>query len=313
MRCSERGFALMITLWVLVLMSVMAMNFSFFTRYGSAGTRNFKEETAAYYAALSAYEEAVGYLLSDEDLAVDFLDSESRFWTDINRPSISGARTYGDTEVKIDITDEESRLNINTLNEQALRNLFAFAGIPDDDIAGLADSVSDWKDTDDLHRLSGAETDYYESLEAAYRAKNGPLNSPEELLLIKGFKPEYLYGDDEITPIYPMITTCGAALNINTAPEKVLEFLGLNKAVIESVMKQRTKEAGGFRMTPHGDAGTGIPLAVASTNFRIEVTAAVPGGTQVIKITSVVRRVSGAKGLELKTVYWREGIEGRRA
>ena len=43
----------------------------------------------------------------------------------------------------------------------------------------------DWRDPDDLHRTNGAENDYYASLSPPYSAKNGPLDSVEDLLWIQ--------------------------------------------------------------------------------------------------------------------------------
>ena len=42
----------------------------------------------------------------------------------------------------------------------------------------------------------GAESDHYERLTPTYAAKNGPFDSVEELLLVKDFTTEILYGED---------------------------------------------------------------------------------------------------------------------
>lgn len=303
---SEKGIALLMTLWVLVLLLVMGMNFTLSIRHGSASTRNLKEETLAYYSAISAYEETIGYLLSDKDPAVDFIDENSIFWPDSER-AISGKKEYGSAIVDIKITDEESKFNINILNEDILRKLFAYAKIPEDAIQELIDSLSDWKDPNDLHHLSGAESDYYMTLTTPYKAKNGFLDTPEELLLIKGFKPEYLYGSEKISALYPLITTHSKAININTASKETLGLVGLSDADIENIMKQRTKDIGGLRVIP--PVTSGISLTTASSNFRIEITASIPGSSQSVKLTAIVKKTIGSKGPELKPVYWKEGIE----
>jgi hypothetical protein len=58
----------------------------------------------------------------------------------------------------------------------------------------LVDAFHDWIDTDNLTRASGAEEEFYESLEPPRHAKNAPLDSYEEILLVYGFTPEMLYG-----------------------------------------------------------------------------------------------------------------------
>lgn len=305
----EGGFALMITLWSLVFLIVVAMSFSFSTRRGSASTRNFKEETEAYYHAVSAYEESLKYLLSDKDLSVDFIDEGGLFWTDTERQTAAGQRTSEGAEIRVNITDEESRLNINMLNEYALGRLFKYVGVPEEEIAGLVDSLYDWRDADGLHRLSGAEDEYYGSLETSYAAKNALLDAPEELLLIKGFKPEYLYGGEGSSALYPMITTFGKGLNINTVSYAVLEMLGLDALEIEEALKMRDSENGGLRVIPQRFTAAGVGLT-QSYCFRVEVTARMASsGGQTMKITSIVERRIGPDGIKLRTLYWREGFE----
>ncbi|MBI4823697.1 MAG: general secretion pathway protein GspK [Nitrospirae bacterium] len=306
---SEKGIALLMTLWVLVLLLVIGLNLLLSTRHGSKSTRNFKEETLSYYSAISAYEEALGSLLLDKDPAVDFIDENGTFWTDKER-AISGKKTYGNVLVEIKVSDEEARFNINTMNEDMLRKLFAYSRIPEEEIQGLIDSLSDWKDPDDLHHLSGAEGDYYKTLKTPYVAKNSFLDTPDEILLIKGFKPEYLYGSEETSALYPLITTHSMAVNINTASKETLGLTGLSDTDIENIMKLRTKDVGGLRVIPAVTPGIG--LTTASSNFRLEITASIPGSSQTVKLTAIVKRSVGTKGPEMKTIYWKEGIESSR-
>ena len=55
----EKGIALMMVLWVLVLLSIISLNYFSSNRWNTAGTRNLKEETLSYYMAMSGYQEAV--------------------------------------------------------------------------------------------------------------------------------------------------------------------------------------------------------------------------------------------------------------
>lgn len=303
---AERGVALIMTLWVIVFLTAIAMNFTFSTRRGSAITRNFKEETMAYFHAVSAYEEALSYLFTDKDLAVDFLDDTGRFWTDVKRESVTGPSERRGYDINVSITDEESRININQLNEKGLRELFEFAGVPEEAVDELVDSLSDWRDPDDLHRLQGGEDDYYKNSELPYTAKNGPLDSVSELLLIKGFKPEYLYGGKDIRALAPILTVYGQGVNVNTAGVDVMSVLGLDSLEIEDVMKQRTRDRGGLRSVPSAIRASGVGLT-HSTNFRIDISAKKSGGGHDVKISSVVKRTVTPDGVKLKTVYWKEG------
>lgn len=60
-----------------------------------------------------------------------------------------------------------------------------------------ADSILDWLDKDDEPREYGAEVDYYAGLQPPYKPSNGPIESIEQLLLVRGMTPQILYGYDE--------------------------------------------------------------------------------------------------------------------
>jgi type II secretory pathway component PulK len=96
------------------------------------------------------------------------------------------------------VTDESGKINPNALMQidptgKALYN--ALMLLPNM-TADVADAVVDWIDPDDDPRPNGAENDYYMGQSPPYRCKNGPLDSLEEMLLIRGVTPELLFGTD---------------------------------------------------------------------------------------------------------------------
>jgi hypothetical protein len=103
------------------------------------------------------------------------------------------------TGVRNGLEDESTRLNLNVLItlDQALPGtgrqlLMALPGMTED----VADAILDWLDADDEPREFGAEIDYYGGLHPPYSAKNGPVETVEELLLVKGVTPQLLFGAD---------------------------------------------------------------------------------------------------------------------
>lgn len=309
---SEKGIALMMTLWVLVLLSIISLNYFRSNRWNSAGVRNVKEETLAYYMAMSGYHEAVNYILADKDLSVDFIDNEGNFWTDIESEPVTGKRTTEDGEIEIRITDENAKLNINYADENRLRRLFAHTGIPEESITGMVDSIMDWKDPDREHHLSGAEDEYYEDLINPYKAKNMLFDVPEELALVKGLKPEYFKDDVSGNSLTHLITTFGGNnININTVSTAVMQMLGFDGNEIEAVMKQRNRESGGFRFIPQQFSARGLN-AIASQNIRVEVVARQKNSNLAVRIVAVLIRKPDAAGYKVQTVYWRENAENIR-
>jgi DNA uptake protein ComE-like DNA-binding protein len=96
------------------------------------------------------------------------------------------------------ITPEASKLNINTASEAEIERLLmdVLAPMGVENVPELVAALLDWRDADDEQRSNGAETLYYETCNPPYRAKNGPLDTIEELLLVKGFSAAILYGED---------------------------------------------------------------------------------------------------------------------
>lgn len=102
------------------------------------------------------------------------------------------------TPFRFGVIDESGKININ-----ALMKLDSSGQIAHDVLINLpnmteeiVNSILDWIDPDDTPRSSGAENDYYSSLSPPYRCKNGPLDTPEELLLVKGVTPPLFLGND---------------------------------------------------------------------------------------------------------------------
>ena len=103
------------------------------------------------------------------------------------------------------VTDESAKLNINALVQldpsgellAAALTMIAQQTNNPNLTSDVIDAIVDWVDPDEDARSSGAESSYYLSNAAGgYRAKNGPLNSIDELLLVKGVTPQLLFGND---------------------------------------------------------------------------------------------------------------------
>ena len=97
------------------------------------------------------------------------------------------------------IFNESGKISLNGLTDASgimVNNLLVNLGSPPEEANRIVDSILDWKDEDDLHRLNGAESDYYQSLPHPYKARNADFESLEELLLVKGVTPDILYRTD---------------------------------------------------------------------------------------------------------------------
>ena len=111
------------------------------------------------------------------------------------------APVEGDTsfqQVRFGLSDESGKLNLNAIASMELDEiqeatlLMYLPGMTEE----IADAILDFIDEDETIRLYGAESEYYEGLSPPYSSKNGPLDSIDELLLVRGVTPELLYGED---------------------------------------------------------------------------------------------------------------------
>lgn len=101
--------------------------------------------------------------------------------------------------VRFGLENESGRLNLNTvlLADKGLEGasrtlLMALPGMTEP----IADAILDFIDTDDESRDFGAENTYYAALDPPIAPPNGPLESLEQLLLVRDVTPELLYGLD---------------------------------------------------------------------------------------------------------------------
>ena len=104
----------------------------------------------------------------------------------------------GPQSFRYGVIDETGKINLNALlkidstGQAAHDILMKLKNMTEE----VADAIIDWLDADDEQRPNGAESSYYSALDPPYRAKNGPLDSLEELLWVRGVTPQLLFGTD---------------------------------------------------------------------------------------------------------------------
>ena len=209
---SDKGIALLMVLWVLMLLTVIVGEFCFAMKTRVNITRNFKESTEAYYIAVAGLNKAIEQILlqqmtprkavsvkeTDEEAA----DPESAADWRINTDMPPGAFGNGEYEIRID--NESGKINLNLADRDLLRLMLAGFDIDDDQKDVIADSILDWRDSDRNHLINGAEDDYYQSLPEPYECKDGDFDAKEELLRVRGVTPEiYEQGLGAIVTVFP--------------------------------------------------------------------------------------------------------------
>jgi type II secretory pathway component PulK len=309
----ERGLALVIVLLVLSLLLTIAGEFALAMRLEGTTTLNFRASVASAYLAEAAYQRA-RVELGAEAIAHE-LDPQGqlvfrRSRTDPPKPVARQDIALGPGRFSYRITDEDSRLNLNSASREQLMRLLQELGVDRQAQDVIADSILDWKDANEEHRLNGAESDYYLALPVPYKSKNANFDSVEELLQVRGVTSEIFYGTQDVAPgkcrgLVDCLTVAGSgAINVNTASDTVLAALGYAQVQIDLLKQGRQGHP--YFGTGANDLPPGVPrlgtLTHRSSSFRIEATGEVPGqGRRTLRV--IVQRQSGRQGTT-RMVAW---------
>jgi type II secretory pathway component PulK len=111
----------------------------------------------------------------------------------IDDPGITGSQPY-----TFGTMDESAKININAImqNDPSGQTLYNMLVLLPNMTPDIANAICDWVDVDDQPRDGGAESDTYGTKTLPYQAKNAPLDSVEELLLVQGVSYQFLFGND---------------------------------------------------------------------------------------------------------------------
>jgi competence ComEA-like helix-hairpin-helix protein len=198
----------------MVLLSVLVIGVLHTARMDLMVVKNYGDRVQAHYLALAGVERAKALLYQDAvtrqqtaknhtgslyDDAKDFQDVR------LGRGKFQVFRRASEDEggsIIYGISDEESRLNLNTASAYQLTNL---AGMTSDILGAIivwrsgAPQNADAQNgaTQDSATPGGANSDYYLSLRPPYLARNGPFQTVRELLMVRGVTPALLLGNDD--------------------------------------------------------------------------------------------------------------------
>jgi DNA uptake protein ComE-like DNA-binding protein len=211
--CPDRaGSALIVVLVLIVLLSLAAYTFSetMIVENEASEFASRQAQARAYAESGVEYAAAVLGSLPEEGVIVNLYHEPSQYAAvlvqDAGTPRTRGRFTFvapvetdaASQRVRSGLMDESAKLNVNTvlsyeLEEEEVRAMFAnIPGMTDE----VIDGILDWIDDDDESRSYGAESDLYETLAPPYAARNGEIESLDELLLVSGVTPQLLYGED---------------------------------------------------------------------------------------------------------------------
>ncbi len=270
---NDNGIALLLILWVLALLSVIVGEFCYAMRTEVNITRNFKKQTEAYYVAMAGLNRAIYELIKNQVMPVRPQSSEEenngkngealsenttgepadRWRMNVDMPPV----TFGTGSFTVRLGNESGKININGAKQPLLKIMVDALDIDSQQKDIIVDSILDWRDKNNLHRLNGAEDDYYNSLPEPYGCKDGDFDSVEELLMVRGVTPQIFYGGlkDLVTTLKPpdkrikkrrgfkIVKPDLNKININAAPSQVLRALPfMTEGLVQDVLNYRKEK-----------------------------------------------------------------------
>jgi general secretion pathway protein K len=272
------GVALVGVLWLLVLLSLIALNLSTGSRTELQLAGNARLAASARHVAEAGVNWGV-WSLMQADTAGWLADGSVR------------SLELDGVSVEVALFDEQGKIDLNEADPLLLVGLFESVGLSEREALAQADAILDWRDEDELLRPAGAE-------EEQYRAAGllGPANQPfeqvEELRQVLGMS-EALYRQ-----VLPMLTLFSNKAEVNpmVAPREVLLALpGIRPESIDSYIEERRRK---YALGERPPLLTGVdPRLLApnapGVNYSIVTDTSVGTGVKVRQQLLVRRRALG--------------------
>ena len=349
----NKGFILVTVLLLVTLLTALLLRFHRSASADLQATQNRNHRLQALNAARAALH-----------IAFATINKNDNHQTNNTLQSLLNQTAYfdfGPAHVTLDLDVENGKINVNRLNDpngdysrpriqQMLRlidllnqqrpqntNVIPYALVP---------ALLDWTDPDNTPTVlpfiqgpnAGAESPYYRRQHPPYAATNRPFATLDELLLVKGFTPELLYGTDHTnsstsqptshntTPL-PANHTATLAPNLsryltiygdgkidlNNAPPLILQTLlpNLDPALARQIVNQRRLKPfsspadlaalPGLDLTANTHLAEIATVAPQQQYCRVTAHAAVQHTT--VTLTAVTRKNTNSPNLDI-LAYW---------
>lgn len=283
----QGGVALVLVLWLVVLLTVIGGTHARNVRVDSRLALNQLEVARAAALAEAGVQRAILRILSTQK------DQGWSYDGSVHELKLDGGTAY------ISIINAAGLVDLNSAPQELLDGLLARQDLPDDERLALVDAILDWRDTDDLRRLHGAEARDYRFARRDYEPRNGAFKTSDELRYVLGMSAPLF------DLIRPLVTVHSGKTGVNPkfAPPEVLRALpGAEPEQVDAYLTARQAEGLPSSLTGvGGTVGSG-----RSSSYHIRVRAEGPEGAGAYREAVVVP--AGGGGRLYTVVSWREGI-----
>lgn len=266
----QRGAALLLVMWLILLLSGLVAGYAMSARIESLQGNGLVRSVAAREAARAGIEIAVSRMMNPDP---------AQRWVPDGR---GNAIRFDGASIDVAIRDEAGKIDLNGATPELLAALFRGLGETQGAATRLAGAIVDWRDDDTLTQpAGGAEDGDYASAGLAWGAKDAPFETVAEVEQVLGMRPGLYATAAPFLTVY----TGGATPDPNFADAVVLAAMGVE------------------RPQP---VGTAVPAGGSGT-YSIDSRARLPDGRSAH--LSVILR-AGSNGLPGSTytpLRWQDG------
>lgn len=230
-RGKQRGVAMVVVMWMIMVMMTLAAGLLYSTR---------TETSMVDYARRTANARAIADSATHFAVMQLFLPNKER---DLKLGGAPLLWEYAGAKVEIRVIGENGLIDINYASRPLLQGILELAGLAEEDAVQMLDVLEDFRDVDDLKRLHGAEDDDYEQEDLPFGAKNAPFERIEELQQVLGMTPR-LY---EALTRFLTVNSGARGINPMLAPRQTLMLLAEGDAEkVDAYIKQREEAEGAW-------------------------------------------------------------------
>jgi len=291
-RRRQKGIALVIVLWILLLVTISTGAYTLMARMDQLEAHTVISSTRARMAAEAGINLAVLSLRDPDELT----------------RMVADGRPYEiqiqDVLVEIQVTDERGKVDINAVDEVTLLQLLQGHGLEGDDAVYLAAAVMDWADVDEIERANGAELPAYASAGLDVGPGNRPFLMVEEVLQVLGM-PWELY--KKMEPGLTVFSESGMPDPAYAPLEALLALPDMTEEDALNFIEERQSQDSTTGL------GTTLPngqVAMArgrGLTYSILAKATLPNGIW-DQVEATIRLGGSSTGLPYKVLRWREGF-----
>jgi general secretion pathway protein K len=288
----QKGIALVMVLWILLLVTLSTAAYTLMAGMDQLEAHTVISSTRARLAAEAGLNIAVLGLRDPDDL--------TRLIPDGRPYTIQ----IEDVVVEILVTDERGKVDINSVDEPTLVQLFQGHGLEDNEAVYLAAAVLDWADTDEIERANGAELPAYESLGLDVGPGNRPFLLVEEVLQVLGMPWELFI------KIEPGLTVFSGSAQPDPAYAPMEALLALPEMTEEDALNFIAE-----RQAQDGSSGVGTTLPNGQVamerrrglTYSVLAKATLPNGVW-DQVEATIRLGVGTHGSPYQVLRWQEGV-----